>query len=465
MNYYLAVDIGASSGRHIIGYCENGKIQIEEIHRFKNSITDKDGELCWNLENIFNEIKIGMKKCKELGKIPVSMGIDTWGVDFVLLDKENKVVGNTVSYRDSRTDGMDEKVYNIISEEKLYKRTGIQKQIFNTIYQIKSIKEKKPDYLNIAQTLLLIPDYLHFCLTNEKTVEYTNATTTQLTNPTTKDWDYELIDMLGFPKKIFPKISKAGYSLGNLTKEIEDEVGFNCKVVLPATHDTGSAVLAVPSNSDKTLYISSGTWSLLGIEAKEADCSLQSKKNNFTNEGGYDYRYRYLKNIMGLWMIQSVKKELYDKYTFQELCDMAKEETIDSIVSCNDSRFLAPENMIKEIQLVCKETLQKIPKTAGELAAVIYNSLALCYKEAILELEKYKNCNFDNIYIVGGGSKDDYLNKITAGLTKKDVIAGPIEATAIGNLLVQMLNKNEFENLKEARKSVYESFDIKKFEK
>ena len=305
--YYAAVDMGASSGRLILGHMENGKIELEEIHRFENGMVKKDGELCWEFDRIFKEIVTGLKKCKEIGKIPVSMGVDTWGVDFVLLDKDEKVIGNTVGYRDHRTDGMDEEVYKTISLEELYARTGIQKAIFNTVYQLMAVKKKHPEYLEQAEALLHVPDYFHYLLTGQKTCEYTEATTGQLVNAETKDWDYEIIDRLGYPRRIFQKLIMPGTSIGHLKEELQKEVGFDVEVVAPATHDTGSAVLAVPANDDDFIYISSGTWSLMGIERKTPDCSPKSCELNFTNEGGYAGRFRYLKNIMGLWMIQSVR--------------------------------------------------------------------------------------------------------------------------------------------------------------
>ena len=264
--YYLAVDIGASSGRHIIGHMENGKMVLEEIYRFENGMVKKDGELCWEFDRLFKEVVNGLKKCKEIGKIPVSMGVDTWGVDFVLLDKNDNVLGNTVGYRDHRTEGMDKEVYKAISLKDLYARTGIQKADYNTIYQLMAVKKKHPEYLEQAETLLHVPDYFHFLLTGQKTCEYTEATTGQLVSPITKDWDYELIDMLGYPRKMFQKLIMPGTGIGHLSDEIREEVGFDLEVVAPATHDTGSAVLAVPANDDDFIYISSGTWSLMGIE-------------------------------------------------------------------------------------------------------------------------------------------------------------------------------------------------------
>ena len=458
--YYLAIDIGASSGRHMLASMKDGKMQLEEVYRFPNGMDDKNGTLCWNVERLFTEIKNGLKKCKEIGKLPVSMAIDTWGVDYVLLDKDDRILGDTVGYRDSRTEGMDEKVYEVIPQDELYARTGIQKQIFNTVYQLMAVKESHPEYLEQAESILMIPDYFHFLLTGVKKNEYTNATTGQLVSPKTNDWDYEMIDMLGYNSKMFRPVSMPGTVVGEFTEEVQKEVGFNCTVVLPATHDTGSAVLAVPTNDDDAVYISSGTWSLMGIERKEADCSMESMKANFTNEGGYDYRFRYLKNIMGLWMIQSVKKEFTEDLSFAQICEMASKETISSIVDCNDDCFLAPKSMIKAVQDFCRKTGQQVPETVGEISSVIYNSLAKCYGDTVKEIEEITGKKYSTIYVVGGGSNAGYLNELTAKYTGKKVSAGPSEATAIGNVIVQMLHDGVFKDLPEARTCVRESFDV-----
>ena len=458
--YYLAVDIGASSGRHMLAGMQDGKMQLEEVYRFPNGMDDKNGTLCWDVDRLFAEIKNGLKKCKEIGKIPVSMAIDTWGVDYVLLDQDDRILGDTVGYRDSRTEGMDEKVYEVIPQDELYARTGIQKQIFNTVYQLMAVKESHPEYLEQAESILMIPDYFHFLLTGVKKNEYTNATTGQLVSPKTNDWDYELIEMLGYNPKMFRPVSMPGTVVGEFTEEVQKEVGFNCTVVLPATHDTGSAVLAVPTNDDDAVYISSGTWSLMGIERKEADCSMESMKANFTNEGGYDHRFRYLKNIMGLWMIQSVKKEFTEDLSFAQICEMASKETIPSIVDCNDDCFLAPKSMIKAVQDFCSRTGQQVPETVGEISSVIYNSLAKCYGDTVQEIEEITGKKYSTIYVVGGGSNAGYLNELTAKYTGKKVSAGPSEATAIGNVIVQMLHDGIFKDLPEARTCVRESFDI-----
>lgn len=463
--YYLAVDIGASSGRHILGHMENGVIRTEEIHRFENRLVEKDGHLCWDLTMLFEEILRGLEKCKELGKIPVSMGIDTWAVDYVLLNREGTVLGNTYCYRDHRTEGIDQKVYEIIPPEALYARTGIQKQIFNTIYQLMSVKTDKPELMRQAEHLLLIPDYFNYLLTGKMMTEYTNATTTQLVSPVTKTWDSELIRMLGYKPSLFGPVTMPGTAVGGLAPEIQDRVGFDLKVIQAATHDTASAVLAVPSTEENTLYISSGTWSLMGTERIEADCSEASRLANFTNEGGYGYRFRYLKNIMGLWMIQSVRHEMDDQYSFAELCQMADDcGSFPSRVDVNDPRFLAPESMTDAIASYCEETGQPVPETPGEIATVIYRSLADSYADAVRELEQLTGHTYKSIHIVGGGSNADYLNRLTSQASGLTCYCGPAEATAIGNLLVQLIRENEFETLSAAREAVSRSFDIRRFE-
>ena len=307
----------------------------------------------------------------------------------------------------------------------------------------------------------MVPDYFNFLLTGRKVQEYTNATTTQLVNPATEDWDDELIEKLGIKRNIFQEIKMAGCEVGELEQEIQKQVGFNCKVILPPTHDTASAVVAVPSRKEETLYISSGTWSLMGTERLQADCSKESMLYNFTNEGGYGYRYRFLKNIMGLWMIQSVQKELVPDMSFAEICELAEKEEITSLVDVNDERFLAPESMVEEVRSACCETLQQVPKTIGEIAAVIYNSLANCYAMAAKEIETITGQKYQELHIVGGGANADFLNKLTAKYTGKTVLAGPTEATALGNISVQMITAGEFADLKEARECIYHSFEIK----
>ena len=466
--YYLAVDIGASSGRHMLGHMEDGRMQLEEIYRFENGMTNKDGKLLWDTDRLFAEIVNGMRQCAAIGKIPESMSIDTWAVDYVLLDEKDRVLGETYGYRDERTKGMDECVYGLIAEEELYARTGIQKQIFNTVYQLMADKRKRPQILERTKTFFMLPDYFQFLLTGRKVSEYTNGTSTQLVSPETKQWDTELIRRLGYPEGMFLPLQMPGSEVGNLKEEIAKEVGFDCKVVLCSSHDTAAAVMAVPlqkaAADEEALYLSSGTWSLMGVELEHADCSAESRKANFTNEGGYDCRFRYLKNIMGLWMIQSVRHELNDRYSFAELCRMAEEcDDFPSRVNANDSCFLAPDKMTAEIQDYCRRTNQLVPETTGEIAAVIYQSLADCYGETVREIERNTGKTYGAIYIVGGGANAEYLNRLTANATGKTVYAGPGEATAIGNIMAQMIRNHELEDLSEARDCVYRSFEIKKY--
>ncbi len=464
MDYYLAVDIGASGGRHILGWLENGILKTEEIYRFDNGMEKRDGHLIWNIENLYNNIIAGMKKCRQIGKTPAYMGIDTWAVDYVLLDRDDKALGVPYAYRDHRTAGMDKAVYAKASQEELYKRTGIQKQIFNTIFQLMAHKKKEPDILGRAEHMLMIPDYMNFLLTGVKYTEYTNATTTGLVAAKSGDWDLELTDRLGFPRRIFKPIVKPGTRVGSLRQYIADEIGYNLSVMLPATHDTASAVLSVPYDEDG-IYISSGTWSLMGIERKEADCGLLSQNKNVTNEGGFGDTFRYLKNIMGLWMIQSVRNELGRKYSFGELCNMAEEEKdFLEFVDVNDESFLSPDSMTEAIREYCrKKHSDNLPETPGQLAKTIYHSLSISYRDTVMEFEELTGKIYPSIYIVGGGCNADYLNRLTAKATGKNVYAGPTEATAIGNIMAQMIGSGLVKNKAEGRRIIYNSTDIRKY--
>ena len=461
--YFLAIDIGASSGRHILGYIKDKKLQLEEIYRFKNGVYNNNNQLCWNLDSLFKEILNGLKKCKEMNKIPSTLAIDTWGVDFVLLDNNDKILGDTVSYRDNRTANIPEEIFKFISKEEIYKRTGIKNLVFNTINQLYSIK-KTSNLFEKANTFLMIPDYFNFLLTGKKVNEYTNASTTQLLNLETSYWDFELLEKLGIPKNIFQPIVEAGTSLGFLKDDIVKEIGFDLEVITAPSHDTASAVLAVPSIEDNFLYLSSGTWSLLGTESINYNSSLESLKANFTNEGGYSKNYRYLKNIMGLWIMQNIKKELEDKYTFPELSEMAKNfQGKKYLIDVNDNNFLAPNSMIEAIKNYCQNKFNYNPESIEEVVSIVYNSLAKSYTQTIQEIEKLTSQKFSSLYIIGGGCQDNYLNYLAAQESGLEVFAGPIEATAIGNLGCQMLNKKYFNSIKEFRNFIFNSFDIKKF--
>ena len=460
IKYYLAIDIGASSGRHILGWIENGKLNLEEVYRFKNGAIRVNDKLVWDSENLFNSIVEGLKECKKVGKIPVSIGIDTWGVDYALLDKNDNLIGEIYSYRDDRTQKVVDEVHSIISEEDAYNRTGVQKQVYNTIYQLYS--DKKTGKLNNAETFLMTPDYLHYLLTGVKSNEYTIASTTGLLNAKTRDWDYELIEKLGLKKSLFKELSMPGSVVGELKKEIAEKVGFSAKVCLPATHDTASAVMAVP-NENMPLYISSGTWSLMGVETPDETTTSEARLSGFTNEGGYGKSVRFLKNIMGLWMIQCVKKEYDDKYSFVDLANLAREvKDFNSVVDVNDMSFFAPSSMIDAVKDYCKKTNQKVPNTVGEIALCVYTSLAECYAKAVDQIERITGKKFAEINIVGGGCQNTLLNELTALKTKRNVIAGPIEATATGNILAQMLANGEISTLNEGKRIINESFEIKR---
>lgn len=448
MKYHLAIDIGASSGRHILGFLENGKLRLEEVYRFEDYLTDNNGELTWDTEKLVSEVKAGIKRCKGIGKAPETIAIDTWGVDYVLLDGNRKEILPAVAYRDGRTSLVQDEISKIITQKELYSRTGIQKQNFNTIYQLYC--DKKSGKLDRAEYFLMMPDYLSFKLTGEIRNEYTNATTSNLVNAGTKDWDFEIIDRLGIKKDIFSKISLPCSKVGTLKG-----FDFESKVILAPTHDTASAVAACPVG-DRGVYISSGTWSLIGTENEKPVLSEEALKANFTNEGGINYRYRFLKNIMGMWLLQNIRKNLDKKYTYDEMMLLAKGSGKYEFIDPNSPLFTAPENMIDAI----KTYLGKSDIPLGEIINSVYHSLAKSYADAITEIEKISGKTVDRVNIVGGGSKDGYLNELTAEYTGKKVLAGPVEATATGNIISQLIYSEEVSSLEEARQLVKNSFDI-----
>ena len=484
--YYLAIDIGASSGRHVLGHVEDGKIVLEEMHRFDNIQQRRRGHDCWDINMLWKNVLAGIEACRAAGKIPESLGIDTWGVDFVLLDAEGKRIGDAVAYRDERTQAVAAAVDEKIGLAELYEKTGIQRQEFNTIYQLAALAQEHPEELACAERFLMIPEYLNYLLTGKMVNEYTNATTTGMLNARTMQWDPDVLEALDIPAKIFGPVSMPGSSLGHFTDAVAQLVGYDCKVILPATHDTGSAFLAVPAQDDDAVYLSSGTWSLLGVENKEPITTEASRLQNFTNEGGYQKRFRYLKNIMGLWMIQSIRRELNGidyvegkgvgreraEHTigFGELIDMAREEEQKAQgvpaprVNVNDDRFLAPESMIEEIKAACRETNQTVPETTGAVMRCVYESLTGCYADAIAELSKLTGRTYTSVNVVGGGCQDAYLNDMTARACGIPVYAGPIEGTSLGNLIVQMIQGGEFTDLQEARSAIRDSFDVKTHE-
>lgn len=479
MQYHLAIDIGASSGRHILGHVDHGRIILEEIHRFDNLQLRKNGHDCWDTNELFEQVLCGLQKCKAMGKIPDTLGVDTWGVDFVLLDESGEKVGDAIAYRDKRTNGMAAALEKKMPFADLYAKSGIQKQSFNTIYQLLALKQEHPEDLQRARHLLMMPDYLHYLLTGTAKQEYTNATTSSLVNASTKAWNNDLLKALDLPLHLFGTLSEAGTPVGELTPQIQAQVGFNCTVVLPAAHDTASAFLAVPAVDENAVFISSGTWSLLGVELQKPITTPQSCAENFTNEGGYDYRYRFLKNITGPWMIQSIRRELNgeqyvkeNKGTKQEplrgkigYAELEQEARnagdFASIIDVNAAEFLSPPSMLEAVKLACKSSGQAVPQTTGEVMRCVYNSLALSYAHAIQTLSKVTGNTYTSINIVGGGSKDGYLNELTAKATGLPVLAGPAESTALGNLMAQFLFAGTFKSLPQARDAIRTSFIIK----
>lgn len=455
MTYYLAVDIGASSGRHILGYLDNGKLILEEIYRFENNITPIDGALTWDIVSLTNEVINGIAKCNELGKIPTSVAIDTWGVDYVLLDENKQEIMPVYAYRDTRTVGVPTSPEFPMTYEELYSITGIQLQPFNTVYQLWC--DARSGRIGNAKHFLMMPEYLSYKLTGIIKNEYTNATTTAMLNAEAKDWDRGILQKIGVPEDIFSTPALPGTVVGEFTEEIAERVGFNATVLLAPSHDTASAVAACPID-DKSLYISSGTWSLFGTENTFPVLSDAAREANLTNEGGVEYRFRFLKNIMGMWLFQNIRRNLDKKYTYDEMMKMAKESSFDKIIDVNDESLVCPDNMIEAVNALAGD--KDLP--LGDTLACVYNSLAATYAKTAKEIEDITGKTTDSIFIVGGGSKDNYLNALTAIYTGKKVVIGLSEATATGNLLSQIMQDKNL-TLSEAREIVKASFDIKEF--
>ncbi len=450
-NYCLAIDMGASSGRHILGYVEDSKMKLSEIYRFDNDIVDIDGTLCWDVDKLFTEIKNGLKICHEMGIHPKTVAIDTCLVDYVLLDKDKKEIFPAVSYRDGRTLGIPEEIDKIIPRKELYERTGIQATSYNSIYQLYC--DKKSGKLKNAEYFLMLPEYFSFKLTGKIRNEYTLATTGGLVNTQTFERDEYVLSKLGIPKNIFTPLSLPGTVVGNLSEDVKAEVGFDTTVVLCASHDTASAVASC-SVGDNGIYISSGTWSLIGTENFEPVTTEFAMNSGFTNEGGVFHRYRFLENIMGMWLLQSIRKNLDKKYSYDEMMHMAMESDFTELINPNADEFLAPDNMIEAI----RKYLNKPDLPIADVISCVYHSLAKAYNDAIKVIENVCNKKIDVINIVGGGCKDTYLNSLTEQYTGKRVLAGPVEATAAGNIMVQLMYLNKNLDLTSARELIKNSF-------
>ena len=430
--YCLAIDMGASGGRHILGHLENGRLVTEEVYRFENGMKTAKGQLTWDTEEIFGHILAGIRRCRELGKVPATVGIDTWGVDYVLLDENEKELLPCMAYRDSRTLAVIEEVYGILSRESLFGRTGIAEQSFNTIFQLYC--DKKSGKLEKAKHFLMMPDYFAWRLTGIRKNEYTIASTSGLLNAAGRCWDREILQKLAIPEAIFAPISMPGTCVGGFTAEIQAAVGFDAKVVLCPSHDTASAVLACPMG-ESSLYISSGTWSLLGMETENPVTTPEALAAGLTNEGGTHGRYRFLKNIMGMWLFQSIRRELGKKYTYDEMMYMAQGSRFTATFDPTDDSLLAPESMLTAIRTLLGQP--ELP--LADVLASVYLSLAAGYKATTAQMEAISGQKVQAIHIVGGGSRDRYLNALTAKAVSVPVIAGPTECTAEGNLLGQLM--------------------------
>lgn len=467
---YLAVDLGAGSGRVLAGEFDGIRIDLHELNRFENVPLELPGGNYWNITSLYQHILEGLIKAGELyGDTVVSVGIDTWGVDYGLLDKEGRLLGLPFQYRDARTHGMMEKTYEIVPKKEIYEATGIQFMFFNTLFQLLSEKERDSPALTIAEDLLFMPDLLGYWLTGNKTQERSVVSTTQLYNPRTKDWDYPLIAKLGLPKKLFKKLSDPGDVLGHLTEDISKQTGLkNLQVVTVGGHDTASAVAAVPSPSKTPAYLSSGTWSLMGLELSRPVISDQSFRDAFTNEIGVGGTVRFLKNICGLWLIQECKREWKEQGTDIPYAKMASlaagASPFRSLINPDADCFVDAGGMPEKIKTYCHETGQPVPETPGQIIRCIYESLALRYHQVWQLLMQYVDEAPNTLHIVGGGCQDKMLNQFAANAIGVQVAACPVEATGLGNILAQMLADQTIQNIPEGRELVLNSSPVEIFE-
>ena len=468
---FLAFDFGASSGRAMLATFDGEKITLEEKHRFSNDPVLMNGGFYWDVMRLFHEIKQGILACVNSGDKDIDcIGIDTWGVDYALLDKNDKLLSNPYHYRDTRTDGMYEEAFKRVPKEEIFESTGISFNWFNTLFQVLSAKLSGDVALENAKTLLFIPDLFNFLLTGEKRCEYTIASTSQMFDSKTHTWATDMLRKMDLPCDIFPPIIYPGEEVGVLLPEIAEELGVaQIPVIATASHDTGSAIASVPVvDHDDFIYISSGTWSLMGVELKEPNVSSDALKYNFTNEGGVDKTITFLKNIMGLWLIQESRRQWKregEELSFNELEQQANAATpFESFIDPDYPAFQTPGNMPKRIREYCEKTGQRVPQTKGEIIRCIAESLAFKYRQTVEGMEDVTGKKYSVINIVGGGIKDKMICRFTANATKRTVSAGPVEATSIGNVIVQAIGTGAISDLKEGRQIVKNSFDIDIYE-
>ena len=462
---YLAIDLGAESGRSILGLLANEKLMLTETHRFPNVPVRLPDGLHWDVLRLWAEIKAGIAKTVKRGVKLDSLGVDTWGVDFALLDQNGNLLGNPHHYRDVRTDGMLDEAFALMDREEIFAHTGVQFMQLNSLYQLLAMVKANSPLLEIAQTFVTIPDLFNYWLSGEITNEFTNATSTQCLNPMKRDWATPVLAALQIPTRLFGPLVSPGTLIGSLLPDVAREIGVgDVQVVIPACHDTGSAVVAVPAENQDFAWISSGTWSIMGVEVKEPVLSEKALQYNFTNEGGVFDTWRLSKNIMGLWLVQECRRtwQLQGQLlSYDELSQLAADATpFLAVVDPDDDLFFHPGNMPECIRQYCQETDQRIPHTKGEVLRVALESMAVKYRWVLERLEELTSKKFAPIHIIGGGTQNRLLNQLTADATNRPVVTGPIEATAIGNILMQVIGLGDLGSLSEARAVVRNSFDV-----
>lgn len=467
--HYVACDLGAESGRVILGTLAGGKIQLEEVHRFANNPVRIQGSLRWNVLGIFEELKRGLREVAAKNLPVAGLSVDSWGVDYVLFNQRQPMLSVPYHYRDSRTECTFAKALEEVGRKQIFAETGIQFMSLNMLYQLIAEVEENPELVGIADQFLNISDYFHYLFCGAVRAEESLASTTQIYNPSTRKWSAELIRQFEFPETLFPQIVPSGTRLGRLKPELCAETGLaEIEVIASCSHDTGAAVAAVPAEGDNWAYLSSGTWSLIGVELTAPLINDAAREHNFTNEAGFDGTTRFLKNIVGLWLLQESRRAWARQglqLDYAEINRLAEEaEPFRSVVNPNDARFLKPQDMPEEIAASCRESGQPEPETPGQFARCILESLALLYGQSLDVLEQLTDRQISTLHIVGGGSQSELLNQFAANATGRTVLAGPVEATAIGNLLIQAIALGDLESLEELRRVVRASFAIKKYE-
>ena len=466
---YLAIDLGAESGRTILGTLDERQLTLTETHRFANGPVQLNDGLHWDVLRLWSDIKEGISNSKPID----SIGLDSWAVDFALLDKNGSMLFNPFHYRDARTDGMLEEAFKVMPRAEIFASSGIQFMQLNTLYQLIATVRSNPALFDVATTFVTIPDLYNYWLTGELTNEFTNATTTQCFDPRTRDWSTKILDAFNIPTHLFKPITEPGTVLGKLF-DVSSDYPFRAKhplkvsVVLPACHDTGSAVVAVPAQTEDFVWLSSGTWSIMGAEVSEPCLNEKALEYNFTNEGGVFGTWRLSKNIMGLWLVQECRREWMrggEEVSFDALTRLAAEsESFLSVIDPDATEFLHPGDMPSRIQKFCLDTNQRVPETKGQIIRVALESVALKYRLVLERLEELTGKHLDPIHIIGGGTKNKLLNQFTADATGRTVITGPVEATAIGNILMQAIAMKHLNALAEAREVVRASFELEVYE-